>query len=335
MRKTLFVFIALIVALDAVAQVPMPIHVIPVIGKMKGGAGTDWVSDVMISNVSDRNATVGVRYFPANQANTFDGSFPKSLNLPARNSVLAKDAVATWFATAGTSTSGILVIADVTPVNCSAPADIALVATSRTYNAADKSKTYGQSIPSNWAGVNFTRARTFLTGIRQESGVPGYRSNVGVANLSTVQIGVTITFYGQKGNVVATAKKTIPPLSLGQWALGDLGVASLPASGAWASVVMDASSIKIDPCDDDATFACMSRCGDGCGGKYSFSKSGAFIAYVSKVDNGSGDAEFLPGIVDFESFNNSCPDSIGQTPAANFIQKFGLDKPPTFRKIPR
>ena len=335
MRKAWFVFFALIVALDAVAQVPMPIHVIPVIGKVKGGAGTDWVSDVMISNVSDRNATLGVRYFPANQANSFDGSFPKTFNVAARRSVLVTDAVATWFPSAGGNTSGILVIADVTPVNCSAPTEIALIATSRTYNAADKTKTYGQSIPSSWASVNFTPARTFLSGLRQESGVPGYRSNIGVANLSTVQIGVTITVYGQTGSAVATAKRTIPPLSLGQWSLADLGVASLPASGAWASVVMDSSSIKIDPCDDDATFACMSRCGDGCGGKYSFSKSGAFIAYVSKVDNGSGDAEFLPGVVDFESFNNSCPDSTGQTPAANFIRKFGLDRPPTFRKIPR
>lgn len=334
-RKGIFALIALIVALESLAQVPTPIHVIPVIGKAKGGAGTDWVSDVMISNVTTRNATIGVRYFPANQANTFDGSFPRSLNLAARNSVLVTDAVGSWFPSAGSSTSGMLVIADVTPINCSASTDIALVATSRTYNAADRSRTYGQSIPSAWASVNFTRAQTILTGIRQEPGVPGYRSNLGVVNLSTVQIGVTITFYGQKGNVVATTKKSVPPLSLGQWALPDLGVSSLPASGAWASVVMDASSIKIDPCDDDATFACMSRCGDGCAGKYSFSKSGAFIAYVSKVDNGSGDAEFLPGIVDWEAYNDSCAGSTGLTPAAMFMRKFGLDQPPTFRKIPR
>ncbi len=327
----------LTVGLDIVAQVPSPIHVIPVIGKLKGNSGTDWVSDVMLSNLSTFNGTVGVRYFAANTANTFDGSFPKAFALGGGKSLLVKDAVATWFPSAGTSTLGFLVIADLTPANCSTPNEMVLAATSRTYNNADPKKTYGQSIPSSWVAVNFTRAKTILTGLRQESGTPGYRSNIGVVNLSTLRITVVIKVYRADASLAANVQKTVEALSLTQWGLGDLGVASLPATGAYATVELAPGSITVDPCDDNVQFACLSRCGSNCGGKYTFSKSGTFIAYVSKVDNGSGDAEFIPGQVDWSSYNDECSTTSGQTAAAAFVRRFGLDRgaPASFRKLPQ
>lgn len=339
-RAFVFAFLLLLLSSSALAQFPMPFQVIPVVGKAKGNAGTDWISDVSIANVGTTNGTIGVHYFPNGRANTFSGTFAKTMSLGAGKSVFVKDVIASWFPSFGNSTQGFLVIADIsTPLNCDTGEPLSLIVSSRTYNNADPSKTYGQAVPSSLFGINFTDATSVITGVRHQFGtVPGYRSNAGVVNLSTVPILMHITTYRDDGTIAGNVQKTVNPLSSEQWGLNDLGVSSPLASGR-IQFRMDSSSIKVDPCiqlDEGSEPACLNRCQTGCGGKYSFSRSGTFMAYLSKVDNGSSDAELFLADTNWLEWNAKC-ESSASSPLVNMMRRYGFGPPPsmTIRKVPR
>lgn len=326
LRVAFFLSFALVPA--CLAQLPSYFHVIPTAGKAKGNAGTDWVTDLSIANIVSKTATVGVHYFPSGQANTFNGTFAKTLTVGAGKSVFVKDVVASWFPQFGASTTGFLVIGDITtPVDCESESlGVMLVVSSRTYNNADPNKTFGQSVPSALLHINFTRIPSIITGVRHISGVPGYRSNAGVANLSTITIAVRVTVSDDNGNTVGSGVKSVPPLSLGQWSLSDFGVTTLNSGR--VTFMLEQGSVVVDPCDQpDQPPACIDRCQNGCNGKYSFSNSGSFIGYVSKVDNGSGDAEFLLPAVDWFAYNTECEAS-GSSALGQLLQSHGFGPPP-------
>ncbi|MFZ2493325.1 MAG: hypothetical protein WA208_17740 [Thermoanaerobaculia bacterium] len=320
------------------AQIPLPTQVIPIAGKTKGGSGTDWITDLAIANLSSVSGTVGVHYFPSGPANTFNGTFSKTFALQAGHSVFVKDVVGSWFPQFGSSTNGFLMIADVsTAANCAAedPPTMLLVATSRTYNNADPSKTYGQTVSDAVWRLNFTRQPSVIVGVRHQPGVvPGFRTNVGVVNLSSAAISVRGTAYDDGGRNVGSGVKSVPAGSVLQWSLSEFGVPSL-ASG---RVEFTAESgVTVDPCNQaDDPPACLDPCEAGCSGKYGFSSSAAFIAWASKIDNGSGDAEFLLSSVDWMGYNATC-EAAGAPPMVKLMQKFGFGPPAslTIRKLPR
>lgn len=319
------------------AQVPLPTQVIPIAGKTKGGAGTDWITDLAIANLSSVSGTVGVHYFPANQANAFNGTFAKTLSLQAGRSIFVKDVVGSWFPQFGSSTNGFLMIADVSSyANCAVedPPTMQLVATSRTYNNADPSKTYGQTVPDALWRLNFTRQPSVIVGVRHQPGViPGFRTNVGVVNLSSVAISVRGTVFDDTGRNVGSALKSVPAGSVLQWSLSDF-VSSLSSGRVEFTAE---SGVTIDPCNQaEEPPACLDPCEAGCSGKYGFSSSAAFIAWASKIDNGSGDAEFLLSSVDWMGYNAVCQSS-GTSPVVKLMQRFGFGPPAslTIRKLPR
>lgn len=336
MRRLLVAFICLLVAVPAcLAQIPSYFHVIPAAGKAKGNAGTDWVTDVSIANVGAKSGTIGVHYFRSGQANTFNGTFAKTLSLGAGKSVFVKDVIASWFPQFGASTTGFLVIGDITtPLNCqSEDLGLMLVVSSRTYNNADPNKTYGQSVPSALMHINFTRVPSIITGVRHSNGVPGARSNAGVANLSTIPIAVRVTVTDDNGNTVGSGVKSVPPLSLGQWSLSDFGVTTLNSGR--LTFMLEPGSVVVDPCDQpDQPPACVDRCQSGCNGAYSFSSSGSFVGYVSKVDNGSGDAEFLLPAVDWFAYDTECA-ATGSSAIGQLLQSYGFGPPAPKMKVRR
>jgi hypothetical protein len=317
-RMTLTLLVVLLAASVASAQIPMPFHIIPISGKTRGDAGTDWVTDLTVGNYSDVSGTVGISYFPAGRTNTFNGTLAKQIPVPAHTGLFYKDVVGTLFPEQGNATSGFLLIADSSPPHCNyaEPPLLWLTVASRTYNNADPSKTYGQTVPSALLFANPTTLPSIITGVRHQPGVvPGFRSNIGIVNISTITIGVTVTGYRIDGTAVGSARKTVEPLTVRQWSLSDFGIASIDSGG--VIVVMDRANVKADLCDVqygvDQIPACLYRCQEGCGEKYAFPDTGAFIAYVSKVDNGSGDAEFLLPVVDWIEFAERCGATIFST----------------------
>lgn len=337
-RSLLLVLCALLVSASVAAQIPMPVQVIPIAGKTKGGQGTDWVTDLSVANIGTRSGTIGVHYFPSNAGNTFNGTFAKTMALAAGRSLYVKDVVGTWFPQFGTATSGFLVIADITtPANChlEEPPELSLISTSRTYNNADPRKTYGQTVPEALFRLNFTAQPSVITGVVHQPGaIPGFRTNVGVVNLSTTPISVRVTGFNTNNASAGSAVQTVGPLTVRQWSLSDFGIATLPAGR--IEVKLE-SGIVVDPCSQaDDPPACMDRCETGCGEKYGFSRSAAFIAWASKVDNGSGDAEFMLPAFDWFRYNSTCEDS-GTSPIVKMLQRFGFGPPPslTIRKVPQ
>lgn len=146
--------------------------------------------------------------------------------------------------------------------------DANIAGVTRTYNAADPAGTYGQSVSSSEAyAVNM--APLVATGARFDS---SFRSNLGVGSIGFFEeLRFHYRVLGPNGGVLAEGSDTIPPLSVRQWSFQQLGVTSVDG-GMTVEVWLDEGSISEEPCESGAS---------------------AIIAYVSKVDRGTGDAEFI------------------------------------------
>ena len=118
------------VASPASAQFASPFHILPVVAKLQGEQGTDWRSDVSISNLSDAPATVGLNFLREKRANAFPEEPDVTLVLPAGATRQIEDVLGTHFPGEG-ATKGALIVQTVDD-----SADPAMLAvSSRTYNA--------------------------------------------------------------------------------------------------------------------------------------------------------------------------------------------------------
>ncbi len=302
-RLVLLALIAILTASVAAAQVALPFHLIPISSKLKGAAETDWVTDLTIVNIGTRAGTVGIHYFPAAQGNTFDGIFMKQVPLGPGEGLLVKDLIASYFPAYGTSTSGFIGVAH-DRLACDGDA-LRLAVTSRVYNNANPSKTFGQTVESSLFAANFTDLPSIIAGVRHNGlTVPGYRTNVGVTNVSTRAINVTIKVIRDDGSVAGSGTRTVEALSVRQWGLGEF-VSSLESGR--IEITMDRANMLANRCAviDEETQICFNPCSDRCV-RYTFPLTGAFIAWASKVDNGSGDAEFLLPVMDWIGLAAEC-----------------------------
>jgi hypothetical protein len=270
------------------AQVTVsPFHIIPVVAKIKGDAGTDWVSDVSVSNISDGVADVHAIFFPEATNNSFPffikASATYEFSLQAGHTLMVNDVMATWFPGQGNSIKGVLLIFG--EVN----EDEALLAVAtRTYNNADPSKTYGQGIGSGLLNVVWGSGSSVLTGVRHDD---RFRSNIGVVNFTPLTLTVLIDIYDANGNLVRQQIKTIETFSSRQFSLSSLGVNNL--GGGRVEVYVDPATITWDPCNAPMP-------------GFEGLQFGAFISYLSKVDSGSGDAEFALGLSNWSEYADDC-----------------------------
>lgn len=128
-----------------------------------------------------------------------------------------------------------------------------------------------------------------LTGARHDNGV---RSNVGVVNLSLQPLQIIITTYNAAGTQVAQVTKQVESFSLRQWALSSLGVTTL-APGGRVEVQIDPATITWDCCSQSPA-------------DFLNTQFGLFMAYISRVDQVTGDAEFALGLTDWQEFVLEC-----------------------------
>ena len=287
--------IAVALALPASAQIVMPTHIVPVVVKASGYAGTDWRSDLSISNLSDGRATVGLAYFPANHDNSWMMTFPVSVDIPAKGTLQIEDVIGTFFSSYGTNTKGALfVMLEDVQGGVEEPR---LAVSSRAYNAANPERTYGQTVPSTQLGIVSGEGVSVMTGVRQDA---RFRTNIGVVNLSSTlyptpqfqRLEARIRIYNGQGTLVYDGVKEVEGLSLRQWNLEqDFGIDELSAGRVEVSV--DPSTEGYDPCATSYGFM-------------GTSPSPALLAYYSKVDNATGDAEFGIGQVDWTRHREDC-----------------------------
>lgn len=302
-RLILFVmFTAVLATAPAAAQMAMPVHLVPVVVKASGYEGTDWRSDLSISNLSDASVTVGLAYFPEMHDNTWLGTFPVHVPIDAGVTYTAKDVIGSLFPDYGSKTKGaLLVMVEDAEGGTESPR---LAVTSRAYNAADPHRVYGQTVPSTQLGIVSGEGVSVMTGIKQGD---GYRTNIGVVNLSLTmfptphfqRLKARIKIYDEAGTLVYDEVKEVEGLSLRQWNLEkDFGIANLSAGRVEVSV--DPSTEGYDPCGVSYGF-------------FGTAMAPALLAYYSKVDNVTGDAEFGIGQVDWAQHGVDC----GETPTDN------------------
>lgn len=354
LRKSLLLFGVLCVAMSASAQIPMSGFVIPVVAKSPGALGTNWATDVWISNIGAEDREFSAHFFRSGQANSFNGNFSKTGILVRKGrTVQAIDVIGTWFPGAGSSVKGWILIADTTPVNCNddnRKTAKAIVAT-RLYNKIGDGSSFGQIFESSLLAINSSPFPSNFTAIRNraKSTTPGARTNVGVANISTSAITVQIRLMKSGGVVAGTAERTIPPLSHNQWSLGDLGFAAFGATAGRLEVQLKFGFQYFDPCNDGlASGTCMDVCDEDCDGKYGFGSIPAFVPYVSNIDNDTGDGEvILPvfdqlGYVEWQDayMETHCPDKREDSLLAHAYRQleplFDSQQnppPPVFRKV--
>ena len=77
-------FAVLLVAVPIGAQEVLDTQVFPVVARGAGLAGTMWVTDLVVTNPMDEPVSIGVGFFPANQNNLFDPTFPNRIELGRR-----------------------------------------------------------------------------------------------------------------------------------------------------------------------------------------------------------------------------------------------------------
>jgi hypothetical protein len=118
--------------------------------------------------------------------------------------------------------------------------------------------------------VNVGWNSSFITGARNDA---SFRSNLGIAGTSPIAaMTVHYLIKDAAGVTLAEGDKTLRVASMRQWSFQQLGVGEVDGP-LTVELWLDPDSESQDPCSDDFP--------------------NGFLAYVSKVDNGTGDAEFL------------------------------------------
>ena len=278
------------------AQIAAPIHILPVIAKVSGAANTDWVTSLSVSNVGDLEGDVSALFFRESQSNIPFLNPTEVFSLEPGKTLSVTDVLGSWFPTQG-DTKGFLVL-------LAEPSDgseevVMLTSAGRIFNNADPSATYGQTVPSTLLSLAVAPGVSVMPGAQWDDAV---RTNVGVLNLTLRPLDVLVTIYDADGAVLATATRRIRTFSLGQWSLAQLGVENLGTPGL-VEVSVDPDTITWDPCYEGTDLDL-----DDLGG--------LFMAYMSRVDQVTGDAEFVQGQTDWLDWLGLCGE-----PALSVVQR--------------
>jgi len=281
--------VATALASPCVAQIALPIQVLPVMAKLSGAAGTDWMSSLSLSNIGDTPADVTALFFRENQNNIPLLGPSHGLVVGPGETVSVADVLGEWFPFQG-DTKGFLVLYGEAEGSDQDP--FLLSVAGRVFNNANPGATYGQAVPSGVLGLTVAPAVSNLPGVRSDDAV---RSNVGIVNLSLFPLDVIISTYAADGTQLASVQRQVRSFSLAQWSLAQLGVPVLGTPGR-VEVRADPGSITWDPC-----FGVDPGLED---------LQGIFMTYLSRVDQVTGDAELVLGQSDWFDYLELCGDPL-------------------------
>lgn len=259
-RYIVSLIVAVAVCLPAVAQVN-DTYVIPAVGRTAGGGGTMWTSSVYVFNPQPYTLHISITYLPR------FGEIGDEvlLELPANMTAVTDNVLGEWFETSG---SGSLLFATFPEDNPSVEDSVvarSFLVRSRTFNTGGSGGTYGQGIPGTYIGLLDDGISSIAEGVRNigTPGISGFRTNVGVANLSDETAWLLVVVYDENGQVVGNTfndplEFTVHPYAYDQ--------NPLPVSGTNLTLEF----FLDDPSGDAIVFP-----------------------YVSMVDNKSGDATYI------------------------------------------
>jgi len=260
----------LLLALPAAAQEMLNTQVFSVVARGAGLAGTQWVTDLTVHNPNDVELIVGAQFFPGGQDNLLDPTFPERLTLAPHETLMVEDVLLNTFGYDEDIKGALILICDPVVITEN-PEGVVMLAVTRTYNTGGAEGTFGQTVPSLVAGgLNVFAHSSFITGARNDD---AFRSNLGIAGQSAFgTIRVYYRIMDQEGTVLVEDSKRIRIASMNQWSFDSLGVGSVDGP-LTVELWLDPDDLDEDPCEPIFPTG--------------------FLAYVSKVDNGTGDAEYL------------------------------------------
>jgi hypothetical protein len=265
---------ALCLALTAGAQVISDVHFFPGAARLAGEPPSQWVSDVSVANLMETPVEIGFLFLPEKtEHGMFDIVFEEEYRyqLEPRETRLFQDVLGTVYGFTRDIKGGLLVTCDPEMLGGSpSEEDINILATMRTYDVSSPVGTYGQTIAATEYHDNSYRTPSFITGARNDD---RFRSNLGIVNYSLEEVTVHYRVLDSSANVLAEGSKTLRSLSLNQWSFNRLGVGTVEGP-LTVDLWLDEDDIR-DPCMD------------------AFEGGTAFMAYVSKVDADTQDAEFM------------------------------------------
>ncbi len=221
--------------------VDITIKYVPAAARATGAANTFWVTDVAVTNLTSGTATYQVAYLPKDQDNS--NPINASFAIEPGHQTLLNDIMSSVFGL--DSGNGALRFTV-------SSADVKV--TSRTYNAAGASGTYGQFIPAidSRAALGTGMVGSLIQ--LQENN--DFRANVGLVNVTETQTEVDIDLCNSAGELLEVKSVNLDPYEMTQ-----LNQAFSSAGG------VDSGYALVRVISDHA----------------------AVLAYASVIDNQSGD----------------------------------------------
>ncbi len=213
-----------------------------------GLENTFWVTDLAIANFTPSAAVFNIAYLAKDQANSTPDN--RAFSLQSGQQVMIRDVFDSVFGLEGAN--GALRVTTSHP-------DVRV--TSRTFNAAGASGTYGQFIPAQ-DRIEALGAGEQGALLQLQEGA-AFRSNVGLLNVTAGQVEVSVSLYLGSGALVGTWTRTLRPYEMVQ--------------ATQIFVAVGAGTV-------DNGFAVVEVLTSG----------GEVMAFASVVDNGSGDPVFIP-----------------------------------------
>lgn len=170
--------------------------VIPVVMHGPGAQGTQWRTDVWISNMTTARKDVTLTLYPTSGDNV-----SAEASVPSAGTTELRDLVLTTFGLA--NAKGLLVL--------TVDGQTGFQATARIYNAGNPIGEFGQFTPG--IAVDRLERQAFVAGL---SGVDGNRANFGIANPGEDPVEVTVYAYDGEGTQLTTRDYSVDGMSVVQ-----------------------------------------------------------------------------------------------------------------------
>lgn len=315
----------------AQAQLPLPVHVVPLVARSTQRSERGLSTELDVANLGVSAATVGLAFFPRGREGVFTGSFPVTgVVLPGETKPLG-DAVARAFG-GPDDREGWLLVADVTPVECSSqdrPYPALLAVSARLRGSAGSSE-----VPASWLNLNVAQLPSLIVGV--PAGAGERLVELGAANVSRQTITLRLVTRGAGGLLLGQTDRVVPALSLGLWSLAELHLPPPPVGGHLEVVLADDAN-AFNPCRVASSQPpCIEPCDrHACPQRYGFPGFPAFVAFALVSGGGAG-PHYLPAVTDqvgamrfgTEYRQRHCEDSGGLARVVDVFTRLALLRDP-------
>ena len=195
MKRIVLLSLALFaIATPALADAGGANLIIPIAGRTPGALGSDWYTDLVITNLRPTDANVFVTFYPTNGSRMFT-----SLSIRGWSTLELRDVVATTFDRDGV---GMLRVDTSTP-------NARLTARAYIYNRGGNAGEFGQAIAA--VPADSLQREHFISGVTRDE---FRRTNVGIANPWPTEAPVLVTLLDPNGLELTTLTPRVAPQSL-------------------------------------------------------------------------------------------------------------------------